>query len=390
MCGGPKVLAIVTCLWRRGDDHHFRALVPFHTVLVDVGGAGGAVAPVHRDLPHPAVGAQFHAGAQGHRPVGDVGAALRALGAAGVARAKIQTAAAAVVLARGDGAVGRPPMPTELVESARHRLAHAPEGNVRQRRLMVRQRRIAGQSGHPHVVVVLGEVGFQGAVADGPVVRHRVQRPHTEVRRMEAREVGGIQDCAAAHGVEVQDGDGRIAVVHRIVRGAVAQVGAGSELPRRRHLPVPPGARILGRIHPPALLQADDAHARLGETPRHRRPGRAGADNQHIHDVVGHGLPPPAMDAPCCSTSHGNATARGTGRTTTALEASRPPHRVLTACARSAFRNAATRLCKPGAENFLLTSALEGIQSAVRSRGVPLHRAMRRAVSVRDTQLKPM
>ena len=237
----------------------------------------------------------LHARSLRHGPVRNIGAALGALGAAGVAGAEVQALVAALVGAGDDGAVRRPPMPAEVVKAAPHRFAHAPQGHRRQRRLVCRDGGVASEAGDADVAVVLGEEGFEGPVVDGPVVRNAVEGTDSEVGRVESREVRRIEDGAAAHGVVVEHGNGGIGVVHRVVRRQLPNVGAGRELLRPGRLPIAPGAWVFGGIHPPALLQADNPHPRFGKAPRHRRPGRPGANDEHIDRVICHMEPLPPL-----------------------------------------------------------------------------------------------
>ena len=68
---------------------------------------------------------------------GHVGAGLGALGAAGEARTQVDAGRAPLVLARGDGAVRRPPVPTEPVEATRQHVPELAEGPKRNRVLFV-------------------------------------------------------------------------------------------------------------------------------------------------------------------------------------------------------------------------------------------------------------
>ena len=169
-----------------GEHHHLCALMLFLAVFVVVDHAVRHAVGVDRDLAHPATRPEFHAAAQGDGPIGDVGARLGALGAAGRARPQVLALVAALVRAGYDGAVGRPPVPAELVEAAGDGLADAAEGQRRQGRLLGRIGRISGEAGDAHHAVVLGEVGLQGVVVHGPVVGHAVQGFHSKIRWMQA------------------------------------------------------------------------------------------------------------------------------------------------------------------------------------------------------------
>ena len=175
-----------------GHDDDLGPLVVFDPVGIEVGDTGRHVAVVHGDLADPAVGAKFDPGALRHGPIGDVGAALRPLGAARVARPEVQALVATVVRTGDDGAVGRPPVPAELVEAASHGLAHAAHGDVGQRWLVAGNRGVAGESRDADVAVVLGEERLQGEVVDGPVVGHPVEGLDAEVGRVETGKVGRV------------------------------------------------------------------------------------------------------------------------------------------------------------------------------------------------------
>src|SRR6266446_9863774 len=88
-------------------------------VVID--NAGGHAVLVDRDFADPAQRAQFDAGADRMRPIGDVGTGLGALRAARRAMTEVDAARPPLVIGRGDRRIGRPPVPAELV----HRLAEA-------------------------------------------------------------------------------------------------------------------------------------------------------------------------------------------------------------------------------------------------------------------------
>ena len=169
------------------------------------------------DLPHAAARAQFDPGADRMRPVGDVGARLRALRAAWRAVPQIDARRPPVVLGRRDRGVGRPPVPAKLVHRPGVTRAGPAERQRRHRRLAGRIGRIAGEAGDAHHAVVLGKERLQRRVIDRPVVGDAVQRPHAEIRRVHPREMRREHDRAAADGVEVGDLHRRVVVVDRIV-----------------------------------------------------------------------------------------------------------------------------------------------------------------------------
>ncbi len=242
------------------------------------------------DLAHPAARAQFDPGTDGGGPVGDVGARLGALRAARRAVREVDALGAPLVVLGRDRAVGRPPMPSQPVQSARQRHAGPAKRQRRHHRFVRRIGRIAGEARHAHHAVVLGVVRVQRGIVDRPVVGDAVERAHAEVGRMEAREVPGVQHGAAADAVEVGDLDRRGGVVDRIIGLACAPVRAVVEVVELARLPVAAGAGVFRRLHPVALLEAEDVHLRLGEAPRHRRARGAGADDKDVYGGSGHGM----------------------------------------------------------------------------------------------------
>ncbi len=291
---------------RRADAvarHHddFGALEAFLAGRVVVDDAVCEAVFVHRDLAYPTARAKLHAAANGLRPIRDVGARFAALRAAGETRSQVQALVASLIRLRNDRAVGWPPMPTEFVEAARDCFADESHRQRRQRRLLGRIHRIAGQARHPHHAVVSGEVRLQRVVVDRPIVGDTVERSHLEIGRMQSREMRAVQNRAAADAVEVDDRDRGVVVVDRIVRVATTHVRVDVIGAVRLALPIRRGARIVGRIRPIALLEADDAHARIRQAPRDRSARGACSDDQNVDDVVGHGTLP-AMTEQCNST----------------------------------------------------------------------------------------
>ena len=192
----------------------------------------------------------------------------------------------AFILGGGDRGVGRPPMPAELVHRLGEVRAAFAECQRRHRRLLRRIGRIAGQAGHAGHAVVLCEERLQRRVVDRPVIGDAVERSHAEIRRMQARIVRGVDDGAAADAVEIHHLDRRVIVVDRIIGRPSAPVRAGGEIIVHPRLPVPPVAGVVGLLHPIALLQAEDLHPGIGQAPGHRGARSAGADDQHVHDLV--------------------------------------------------------------------------------------------------------
>jgi len=104
---------------------------------------------------------------------------------------------------------------------------------------------------------------------------------------MQAREMRRVHDGAADNAVEVHDLDRRIGVVDRIIGRPRAAIGTDGEIAEQPRLPITPVARIIGRLDPVALLEAEDPHPRIGKAPRNSGARCSRADNQHI-DLVMH------------------------------------------------------------------------------------------------------
>ena len=124
-----------------GEDDDFGRLEMLLALGVVIDHAGGHAVLVDRDLANPAARAQLDAGADRMRPIGDVGRGLGALRAARRAVAEIDAAPAAVVIGGGDGGVGRPPVPAELVHRLAEARARLAERQWRHRRLLSADRR---------------------------------------------------------------------------------------------------------------------------------------------------------------------------------------------------------------------------------------------------------
>src|SRR5262249_57903319 len=108
-----------------GDEGGGQPLRGPRRVVVD--DAVGHPIRTDRNLAHPAPGAELDAVADRDRPLGDVGAGLRALRTAQETRPRIDAPGAALVVLARDRAVRRPPVPAEPVEAARERLAELAE-----------------------------------------------------------------------------------------------------------------------------------------------------------------------------------------------------------------------------------------------------------------------
>ena len=231
--------------------------------------AGGHAVLVDGDLAHPAQRAQLDAGADRQRPIGDVGRGLGALRAARRAMAEIDAARAALIIGGGDGGVGRPPVPAELVHRLAEARARLAERQWRHRRLLRRIGGIAGETRDAHHAVVLGEERLQRRVVDRPVVGDAVERAHLEVGRMQARKMRGVHDGAAADAVEIDHLDRRVGVVDRIVGRPGAAVGIDGEIAEQPRLPVAAVARIVRSASPsrPARGRGSASWCRRGSTP---------------------------------------------------------------------------------------------------------------------------
>ena len=241
---------------------------------------------VGQDLPHPAMGLELDTGADCVRPVGDVGRRFRALRAGRRAMAEIDAARPALIIHRGDRGVRRPPVPAELVHGLADQRAGKPERLRRHRRARQRRHRIARKARDAHHPVVLFEERRERVVINRPVISDAVERLHLEIGRVQPRPMRGVHHGRAADAVEVHHLDRRVVVIDRIVLGPAADVRTGRPVTVELRLPVTPGARIFRRLHPAALVEAEDMHLGLGQTPGHRRAGRAGADDQDVNGIV--------------------------------------------------------------------------------------------------------
>ena len=269
-----------------GNDHHFGGLKVFVAVSVEVDRAAGHAIGVSGDLAHPASGAQLHTGPDGGGPVSDVSAGLGALRATCNAVAQVDAGTSTFIVLGGHGAVGRPPVPAQLVQPLRQSRAGLAQRHRRHQGGFRRIGRVARQSGDAHHAIVQCIEGLEGLILDRPVVGHAIECAHLEVRRVKARKVPGIQHGAAAHAIEVGDLDRRASVIDRIVPGARAPVGAEVELAQLACFPVASIAGVIGGLDPVALLQAQDAHTGIGQAPCDGSPGCPGTDDQHIDRVV--------------------------------------------------------------------------------------------------------
>ena len=155
-------------------------------------------------------------------------------------------------------------MPAKLLKAARQCVAGGAERQWRQRRLVRRVGGISGQPRDPHHPIVFREERLERLVVDWPIVRHAVISSHPEVAGSETREVGGPENRAAADRVEHHRRDRRFSLVDGVVRGQTPDVWVGGELPLTPRLPIQPVRREIRLLHPGPLLQAEDAHAGIG------------------------------------------------------------------------------------------------------------------------------
>ena len=244
------------------------------------------------DFAHPAARLQLHPGADRLRPIGDVGARLGALGAAGGAVAEMDAARPPAMRRTRHRGEGGPPVPAQSVHRPRIEPAGAPKRQRRQRRPMRRKRRVPREPRDAHHPVILGEERLEISVLKRPVIGHPIQRFHPEIRGVHAREMRGVHDGATADAVEIGDLHHRVIVVDRVVGHPAAAVGGDGEIIETPRLPVPPVGGEISRFHPVALFEAKDVHLGLGQAPRHRRPRGAGPDDQDI-DFFRHAISSP-------------------------------------------------------------------------------------------------
>ena len=293
-----------------GEDDDLRRLELLDAVDVVVDHARRHAVFAGGDLAHAAVGPKLDAGADGMRPVGDVGARLRALGAGRRAVAEIDAGRAAVVFGGCDRAVGRPPVPAELVHRLRDLGAGLAQRQRRHRRFVRRIGGIARKARDARHAIVLGKERLQRRVIDRPVVGHAVQRADAEVGGVQARIMRRVHHGRAADRVEVHHLDRRVVVVDRIVARPLADVRADGVVAEHPRLVVPPVGRIVGLLHPVALLQAKDFHPCLGEAPGDRRARGAGADDENVNFVLHARSPQPRATRNCLLTQFSSRPSR--------------------------------------------------------------------------------
>jgi hypothetical protein len=273
-----------------GHDDDLGRLELCDTVRVVIHRAGRHAVFVGRDLSHPAVRPQLHAGAERLRPIGNVSAGFRPLGTGRRAVSQMDTGRAAVILGWCNRAVGWPPVPPQ----PGHRLADLgatfAQRQGRQWRRVRGIGRVALQPRDPRHAIVLGKERFQRRIVDRPVIGHTVQGAHAEVRRVQPRIMRRVHHGRAADGVEILHLDRRVVVVNRIVGGPLADVRAGGVVAEHPRLVITPVGGIVGLLHPVPLFEAGDFHSCLGKAPGDRGARSARADDENV-DLVLHPLP---------------------------------------------------------------------------------------------------
>ena len=100
--------------------------------------------------------------------------------------------------------------------------------------------------------------------------------------------MGGIQNGATPYTIKIGDRNWRVVAVDRVVSIATTKIGIKAELAHLAQFAIAAGTRVLGRVHPVALLQAQDTHPGVGHTPGKGRTGGTGTNNEYIHGFMGH------------------------------------------------------------------------------------------------------
>src|SRR5262245_17399400 len=164
---------------------------------------------MERDLSHTSPGTKLDAitrRSQGFAPVGDVDRPQCSLRASKWAEALEVTGRAPVIGPGRDDLLGRPPSPPQLVVGGNELSSMDAERCRRQGEgLSWRAPGVSGEPGDTHLPLVDGVVRRQVIVADGPVDSDAVETADTKIGGIEAPEVAGITDGAAADGVIEKD-----------------------------------------------------------------------------------------------------------------------------------------------------------------------------------------
>ena len=147
---------------------------------------------------------------------------------------------------------------------------------------------IAGESGYTHHPVVDRVERLQCFVVNRPVIRNAIERPSLEVRRVKSWKMCGVKNRTAADTIVVRCRNVRILTVDRIVGCGLADVRVTAEI--RSRLPVLSHGGIVLVIDPVSLLEADNVHLGVRDTPGKGSRGSSGTDDQDI-DII-HDYPP--------------------------------------------------------------------------------------------------
>ncbi len=168
------------------------------------------------------------------------------MGAAGIARPKVDALVATLVWLADDGDVRWPPVPTKLVKTGAHDFAHLAEGNRWQWRLFVGIGGITNETGDAYDTVILRVVGFQLRIIYGPVIGNAVEGSDAKVGRVKTGEVSGVENGPATNRIEIRHRNGRVlGVVDGIICITVAVVWADCHFRVAQHFPFAPRAGIL-------------------------------------------------------------------------------------------------------------------------------------------------
>src|SRR6202044_46417 len=232
------------------------------------------------DLERARISPQPRSSKEGLGPYRDRELAHRAARAAVADPAAVASRAAVIVL-RDDAGLGGPPMPAELVEGLGEPAGGAGEGE-RPRRARVARRHGggAGETARTDETIGLFVEGREVLIGNRPVRRQAMFVALAEVGGPEARPNRAVDIGRAADPVPHQNLRG--VCLHRIVVWVMALVDVGA--PVRAPLPGPVRAvvRMISRLDPCALLEAEHIEAALRENRGRERPSSARADNQHI------------------------------------------------------------------------------------------------------------
>lgn len=269
------------------DDDRVGELSVFDAFAVDPQGALGAAVLAGEDPADSGAGDQDRPGAQGVRPEGDVGGGLGALRTAPLAGAPTGALGQLLELLARDRVGARPPVPAQRVHARGRPAARLAQG-VRGQRVVesLRVGGIAAEAGDAdepvHPVVVRGEVG----VGDGPVVAHAVEAADGEVGRQQTRPLGAVEEAGAADRVVHDRRHVRVGQVQRVVRRQIADVRVVGPLVLDQQLPLGVVDRVVRRVDPVALLQADHAETACGQRVRDDPAGGPGADDENVGHVA--------------------------------------------------------------------------------------------------------